>query len=287
MLLPVFRQEQVRLFNLDYILWKCKSSITNHLSENIETGERILSQVKILNDVFFNRNLHVFKELPRIVDGRKDVTKQKELSFLVDTVKNKVVPHSDKTSGVHINMPIEDSYLVFRAMDVDGIKEPITKRFLKERGVQRLNIAINTDFEPPVDNDNLIALYIDGNGSINYSKRYIFPSKTACVGLARHETEHVWQYFLRALYTGGDSERTCILAKANEHLLHSPAIAKEAEEYTEAIRNYVPYNKNYQMYKANLIERKAKEAELCECEKYDKEGERLRRTFRHIPKKFL
>lgn len=284
-LLSVFWQEKVQKFGVGHILWERLVMIANHFSENFKTGETLLTQVKVQNDLSPNRDLHVFKEFPRIVDGRKDATKQKELSFLVDTVKNRVVHHTEKTSGV--KMPVKDSYLAFRAMDVDDIKEPITKRFLKERGLQRLKLVINTDFEPSDDYENLIAIYKDYNGSINFNKFHNFTSKTACVGTARHETEHAWQYFLKALYTGGDNERTCLLAKANEHLLHSPQIFKEAEDYTEAIRNYVPYNKNYQLYKANLIERKALEAELAEREKYDREGGCLRGTFRHIPEKFL
>ena len=281
----VARQKKVQEFDVAHVLFEKLFSVTNHFSENIKTGEVILSQVKVNDGGLPNTQLHMFKEFTRIVNGKKDASKQKELLFLVNSLKNQVVKCSEQAQG--LKMPVKDSYLAFRALDVDDMKVPITKRFLKERGMQKLNIFVNTDFEPPEEYENLIALYMDKNGSINFNKHYVFPSKTACVGSSRHETEHAWHYFLRAVFTGGDDERTCMLAKTNEHLLHSPAILKEAQDYTEAIANYVPYYKNYELYKNNLIERKALMVELAEQEKYDEQGECIRKTFKHIPRKFL
>lgn len=284
-IVSVANQKRVQDFDIVHILFDRLSSVTNHFSENFRTGETILSQVKIVDSVLPNTELHVFKEFPRIIDGKKDASKQKELSYLVDRFKNQVVKHSELEKGARL--PMKDSFLAFRAMDVEDIKEPIIRRFLKERGLQRLNTPINVDFEPVAGQEDLIAIYSDVNGAVNFNKCYKFASKTDCVGTAKHESEHVWQYFLKALYTGGHNERTCLLAKANEQLLKNPRILKEAEEYTGAIADYVPFNKDFKLYKSNLIERKADAAEIIAEERYDREGEVLRKTFKHIPPKFL
>ena len=60
--MKIYRQFQQTLKKLDIptTLWEPKQILTNHLSENINTGERVLSQVKIENIEQAQKELHTY-----------------------------------------------------------------------------------------------------------------------------------------------------------------------------------------------------------------------------------
>ena len=61
----------------------------------------------------------------------------------------------------------------------------------------------------------------------------------------------------------------------------------EADKCTDAIENYVEFTEDYQAYLKNYIEAEANREGRLTREKYDRQGEKLRKSLPHIPKELL
>ena len=277
-------QKQFTELGIEDSLWNKNKIDTFYISENINTGEKVLSQVSIKDIEHPRKELHNFIEYPHIINGKFANNKKKNLSFRVNTYKQEVVSDSEITSNVKI--PKKDSFLAYRALDIDDAKEPFAKRFIKERKLEKLKLLINGNYIPEEDEKTLIAFYTDSNGSINYNKFYKFKSKSQLARTTRHEVEHAWHYYLRARYTGGDSLRTQELAKKFGRI-KTKKMQAEAEKYTHSINNYIPFTQNFKLYKKNLIEILADKQGNKAEKQYDKEGKEIRKAFPHIPKEML
>ena len=266
-----------------FIFWSPDKTTTHHISENIETGEKILSQVQISSKRKSLKQHHSFIEFPRIKNGEKINTKKKELSFDVQHNSNEVIENSIIANGVKI--PKNDSFLGYRALTIDDAKVPFAKRFLKEREMDEKEIKILPNYLPIREDENFWARFNAEDGSIEYNKLAKFPSKTKLVGTSAHEVEHSWQYFLQGLYNKeGTPWQTEMVQKFGEI---KPENIKEAEGYNEAINNYVPYYVNAEEYRNNLIERLAMHKGADTKNIYDTEGLTIRSQFKHIPKELL
>ena len=277
-------QKQFAEFGIEDSLWNKEKIDTFYLAENINTGEKVLSQVSIKDIEHPRKELHSFIEYPHTIDGKLANNNKKSLSFRVNTYKQEVVPGSEIADNV--KTPKKDSFLAYRALDIDDAQEPFAKRFIKERKLEKLKLLINKNYIPEEDEKGLIALYLDYNGSINYNKFYKFKSKSKLAGTTRHEVEHAWQYYLRARYTGGDSLRTQEIAKKFGRI-KTKQMQTEAEKYTHSINNYVPFTQDFELYKKNLIEIHANKQGNNAEKQYDREGKEIRKAFPHIPPEML
>ncbi len=270
-------------------LWTPIKVIANHLSTT-KNGEKILSQVKITDMETPTKEIHTFIEFPRKTDKNKK-TSLKLLSYMVNTLTGKVLPKSKKTEGV--KFPSDDSFLNFRAMDINDAIEPITRFFVKKRSLKKADIKINPEYYPQNEDEKLFAAHFDpNNGSINFNINYRPASKTGLVGTAAHEAEHGWQYFLKALsgHAAGDWEEGAFETFGK---LCDEKLVREARRYTKSIENYTPLSEELKQsgkideYRDNYIEKMANKAGEKARKKYDIEGKQLRRSFPHIPEKFL
>jgi len=277
-------QEKFKKLDIPTTLWESEKILTNHVSEDINTGKKVISQVKIENIKQPQKELHTFIEYPHIINGKKENCDIKFLSYRVNTKLDKVIENTITAQGVKI--PQKDSFLRYRAVDTESMKKPITKRFIKERKLEKLKLNINTQYTPKADESSLIAIYTDYDGTVNYNKMHMFKSKSRLVSVARHEVEHAWQYYLRARHTGGTNQRNMEIAKKYGSL-KTKALNKEAERCTKAIDNYTPYQVDFKKYHNNYIEVKARKAGLKARNQYDKEGKIIRKSFPYIPEEFL
>lgn len=277
-------QKQFAELGIEDSLWNKNKIDTFYLSENINTGEKVLSQVSIKDLEHPRKELHSYTEYPHIIDGKLANNYKKNLSFRVNTYKQEVVTNSKTENNVKI--PKKDSFLAYRALDIDDAKEPFARRFIKERKLKKIKLLINKNYIPEEDEKGLIAIYLDSNGSINYNKFYKFKSKSKLAGTTRHEIEHAWQYYLRARYTGGNTPRTQEIAKKFGKI-KTKQQQKEAAEYTNSINNYVPFTQDFELYKKNLIEILANKQEKQVRKQYNKEGQEICKAFPHIPPEML
>ena len=267
------------------ILWSHIDTVTNHLSENEKTGEKILTQTTIVPVKGRNQKRHTFIEFPHIVNNK--ITKKflKFLSFNVRNKDNTVVKKSIESIGVKI--PENDYFLGFRALTKEDSKEPLTRHFLKEKKLDNKNIRIDKDYNPLNETHNgFMAKFDADEGIIKFNKDYQFKSKSQLVNTSAHETEHAEQYFLQALLNGGDTQwQTEMAQKFGE--LKDPELIKKAKIYDESIENYVPFWKNQKAYRENTIEKLAKEAGAIQENVYNTLGNTIRADFPHIPKELL
>lgn len=270
-------------------LWKNTKTITNHLCENINTGEKVLSQTRIENIKYPSKQLHSFIEFPHIIDGKRQDNNKKLLQYMVNTKNNKIYSDFQKSEGLKNPRKIfRDMFLPFRALSMDEIIIPLTKFFIKQRGLSRMELIINTNFMPQYPREErLTAFFLSSNGSINFNKQNIAKSKSNLVSTIRHEVEHGWQYYLDARnIENPESEwQTKIFKKFGE--IKNPELKAEAEKYTESIDNYIQYYEDYEKYKKNYIEVMAEKAGNQARGKYNRKGQELRNSFPYIPRELL
>ena len=273
------------------ILWNLREIITNHTSINKNTGEKILSQVKISNIETPTKQKHTFIEYPGIINGKLQEGKKKILSFIVNGYTFKIRQGSEFKQGT--KFPKYDTYLPYRALSIDDSKAAFTLKFIKEKKLSNALIEINPDYYPKNEDDKLYAADFNPlNGSINFNRLFKPVSKTRVVGLARHETEHAWQYFLRSRFAEPVTKWEEFI---NETFgkIKSKKLLHEAKRYTKSIKNYVALTKyledsgKIQEYRDNYIEVKASKAGTKARKEYDRQSKIIRNDFKHIPKEYL
>ena len=284
-----FKEQMNSLFslaNLQDSFWKRCKTFTNHLSENVNTGAKILSKVEI-KPAKYHRNEHNFVEYPEIINGMKLKTNKKYLSFKVSNNGTKVIPRTHKESA-GIKYPKDDEFLAIRGLDINDAKEPITRYSIHKRNLDNADIEINTNYLPKIDGseDALIAFYNDINGTINYNRFYSFCSKSKLANTAAHETEHSRQWMLHARNTGGETLYTITLAKKLGPLTDINEII-EAQKCTKSIDNYVQFDEDYKKYYDSYIERMARERGKQAEESYNRQKQVIRSNFKHIPEELL
>ena len=275
-------QENLNAFNLQNVLCKKGMVKTNHVSDNINNGEKILSKTTITTDpVSYSDFLHTFVEYPKIKNGKIERKPVKSLEFGVDGSYN-VDYASINANGV--KSPNNDSFLGYRILGIDDMKEPITEKFMKDRGVANLGYIINTNYLPENGSETLCGLFYDGN--IMFNKLHDFKSKSNFVSTSSHEVEHGWQYYLDARNGGKRGENLEEIGRTYGEITNKK-LKKEADVYTKSIDNYVPHYVDYARYRKNYIEIKANKAGAKAKQEYDEQGKIIREDFRHIPKELL
>ena len=273
------------------MLWNLKEIITNHTSINSKTGEKILSQVKITDIKTPTKQRHTFIEYQSILNEKLQEGKKKLLSFLVNGHTDKVIPNSAINQGVRF--PKNDTYLPYRALSIDDSKEPLTRKFIKEKKLENALIEINPNYYPENEDDKLYAADFNPlNGSINFNRLFQPASKTRVAGMAKHEAEHAWQYFLRSRVSESTTEWEEFI-KETFGKIKSKKLLREAKRYAKSIKNYIALTKELeesgkvQEYRDNYIEKKASKAGAKIRKEYDEQGKVIRNNFTHIPKEYL
>ncbi len=268
------------------LLWTPVKFFTNHLSENIITGEKVLTQVTQSNLMKPQKETHTFVEYPHIINGKIQNYAKKILRFSVDTLneykinKNNILEQNSK-------LPQNDSFLGIRALDINDSKTAFTQKFLSERKLKNKRIKINPNYIAGNNDEELMKGMFDPNeGVINFIKGYIFKSKSEVCHTSRHETEHGWQFYLHARNTkGGASEWEEKIYNLFRDL--PKKLKKEAEEYTKSIRSYVTISENREQYRKNFIEMCANEQGNKSRILYNNERAEIQKEFPHIPIELL
>ena len=265
-------------------LWTPIQFITNHLSQNIYTGEKVLSQSKITGMQKPTKEIHEIIEFPHIINEKIQGAKKKFIRYVVNSITNKKVDGSEISQGVRF--PKKDSFLPFRALDIESSKSGLTERFLKDKKLSNIFVEIQTNYSPKPEEEKASALFSGEDGVIQFNKRYKIKSKSKLAETAGHETEHVKQWFLHARNTGGNSEWQINIAQMFGGLKTKKA-RNEAKRCTKSIRNYVYIDEDLEKYRKNYIEMKARKAGTRAKKQYDKEGQSVRKNFPHIPQELL
>ena len=90
-----------------------------------------------------------------------------------------------------VKFPENDKFLAFRFLNREQKQEALAKYFLKQNGLERANVEVDTgkDLVP----ENASAVFSHGYGSIYFKEnpQYTSPAKSAA-----HEAEHAYQYCL-------------------------------------------------------------------------------------------
>lgn len=267
------------------ILWGKGKTETNHVAENIYTGEIVQSQVRINPSKNKNRKFHTFIEYPHIKNKKVENKPAKFLSFAVRNKYQTVIKKSIQSQGVKV--PQNDSFLGFRALSINDSKEPFAKRFLKERNMADKNIAIDTEYNPINEkNTKFKALFQAEEGEITYNKDAKFDSKSSVVATSAHEAEHSRHFFLQGLLNEGGTPWQNDMAKKFGKLTDEELI-NEAKTYDEAIKNYVPFWKDREAYSKNEIEILANQKGFMAKNLYEYEGTVIQKDFPHIPPEML
>ena len=276
---------------LKNLLWNLKEIITNHTSINKETGEKVFSQVKIDNLETPTKQRHTFIEFPHILNGKIQRGKKKLLRFLVNGYTDKILKDTVVNKGVRF--PERDTYHPYRALTINDAKEPLTRKFIREKKLRKALIEINPDYYPKDEDDKLYAADFDPmNGSINFNRLFKPASKTRVAGMAKHEAEHAWQYFLRSRCAMPVTEWEEFISQTFGEI-KSNKLLREARRYAKSIKNYVALTKDLedagriQEYKDNYIEKMASKAGAKIRKEYDIQGKVIRDNFKHIPKEYL
>ncbi len=260
-------------------LWNKDKIQTNYIAENINNGNKILSKVEINTNPNQNYETHSFIEYPQIINNKVTKSENKFLSFNVDKSNNQYIEGSEKHKNV--DFPKNDKFLGFRALEINDMKEPITRYFINQRGLDNSDFNINTNY---IGDEHLRAFY--QNGMICFNKLYNMKTKDKLVSTSRHEVEHGWQHFLDARNTGGiDYFYKYIAIKYGP--IRNTKLQKEADKCTTSIKNYVPYTVNYKAYKRNYIEIMADKRGKEARNEYSKQGNTIRNNFKHIPEEML
>lgn len=258
----------------------------DHLATIKSEDEKILSRTSVVNMDTIGKSIHRFIEFPHVVANKVKKNLSKILYFEVNQSTGKIIRDTLFADGIKYSQ--NDKFLQFRAYDIDGMKEPITYKFLKDKKVNNLNVVVYTDYVPKSDLDKkrLSACFNPNLGVIKYNEMYRHKSKSAVVNSARHEVEHVWHYYLDARNSG---ETTGWQGEVYQRFgpIRDKKLKHEADKCSDAIANYVSYDEDYEAYRSNYIEDSAYTIAEKFGEKYVRQGEKLRRSLPHIPEHLL
>ena len=255
------------------ILWTNNSSQMHYVSKNMRTGDVIHTQTSMEN-ISTPRSAKC-----SFVQYESKNEPEKSLSFKVNLLNDKISNVSTKNT----KLPKNDTFLKFRAIDINTSKEMVCNYFIKQQNLEKLKLKVDTSRKL---DERLIALYDDENGAINFNKDYDFRSKHNLVKAARHEVEHAWQWFLHARNTGGSNPRAMELAKKFGRI-RKGKLQEIADKCTRSISTYVPYSENTAAYRKNWVEKAANKAGMKAVSAYDKQGTCLRKQFPHIPRELF
>lgn len=290
-LMKVYKEtrEFFRIHRKATALWEPESIITNHLCENVENGNKVLSQVSITNLRKPSNNIHTYIEFPHIENGKRTNMVKKLLSFVVNSKKHELNPKGLVHEEGGIKIPAKDTFLAIRALPVEDMKQTITEMFLKRRKLKDKEITIYPNYLPHNERDekSLTAFFSWSDGSINFNKHHKFISKSKLLHAIRHEVEHAWQFYIDARNTHGARSEWQEYIFKKFGIIRNKTLKAEADKYTYAIDNYVPYHKDYNLYKNNYIEVMANKAGQKVSETYDLEGTSIRNSFPYIPQELL
>lgn len=123
--------EEMKKLGIETFLWERTTTRTDQVSRNINTGETIVTRTQIKNKPYSEEEEHIFIEFPHITNGKVKIQNPKMLFFKVNKHTKEYIQASEIKDGVC--MPTNDSFLGFRAMDLEDSKEPLTRRFIQER----------------------------------------------------------------------------------------------------------------------------------------------------------
>lgn len=267
-------------------LWTPVKFYTNHFSENIETGEKVLTKTLRKNILKPQKEVHSFIEFPHITKEKDKKGTKKILEFIVNASDgHKINPKKLRESNVRL--PQNDPFLGIRALDIEDSKKALAKKFLSERKLKNKMITINPQYLPETSDEELLKGLFDPNdGSLNFVKSYKFKSKSDVCATARHETEHGWQFYLHARNTkGGATKWEEKIYKTFGDLPQK--LEQEAQKYTTSIQNYVSSGENLEKYRQNYIEELAFKEGLLARKKYDAQRAEIKKLFPHIPSELL
>ena len=268
-----------------FMFWNHKSTTVDHAAYNLDKDELILTQVKVKNKSNSSQQTHSFVQYPRIRSGKKTPEKLKQLKFTVRG-DNSVVESTIEASDKNI-IPQNDSYLGYRALTMEDSKIPFVRRYLRERNMADKGVSVEPQFNPrQYTDENFSALFDAEDGSVKFNKDHKILSKGRLANTSRHEVEHSWHYFLQASLNGGGTPWQTEMAQKFDKIKNKRTL-KEAKNYDRSINTYVHYYEDAARYRRNYIEIKAREAGAEAQEAYDFEGQDIRRSFTHIPSKFL
>lgn len=268
------------------LFWSPVKFFTNHLSENIDNGTKILTQVLRTNLLKPQKETHTFIEFPHIISGKIKSNPKKILKFTVNTLNgHKVNPKNIFEQGA--KFPQNDSFLGIRALDIEDSKTAFAQKFLDEKGLKNKRIKINPDYIPTDDREELAKALFDPNeGSINFVHGHKYTSKSEVCATSRHETEHGWQFYLHARNTkGGTTPWEEKIYNLFGDLPKSQR--KEAQSYTDSIKSYVTIAENREQYRQNYIEKLANEQGTKARILYNHERAEIQKEFPHIPQELL
>lgn len=270
--------------NILKVLWKKIKIENNHLCENINTGEKIFSRSSVTNIKQPAKQLHSFIEFPHVINGKRAGNKRRILQFMVNSNENSVTQILTQKNA---HMPKKDSFIIFRALDFDTLKESITKFFIEKRGLSKTNIEIQTEYKPLCEEvDKFTAFFTPVNGQICFNKFWKFKSKPKIVLTSRHEVEHGWQYYLDARNTSSkNSWQSAIADKFGP--IRGKNLKQEADKYTQSIQNYVHYYESFKEYKNNYIEKMSDKAGEKAQKQYETQAAEIRQEFPYIPDEML
>lgn len=270
--------------NILKALWNQKKIENNHLCENINTGEKIFSRSSVTNLKQPTKHIHSFIEFPHIINGKRTGNKKRILQFMVNSRDNSVTQVITQQNAY---MPKKDSFIIFRALDFDTLKESITKFFIEKRGLSKMNIGIQTEYKPLCEEiDRLIAFFTPVNGQICFNKFWKFKSKPKIVSTSRHEVEHGWHYYLDARNTGGGNPWQSEIANKFGPI-REKNLKQEADKCTQSIQNYVHYYESFEEYKNNYIEEMGDKAGRKAQKQYETQAAEIRQEFPYIPDEML
>lgn len=175
-------------------------------------------------------------------------------------IKNDI-PHIIGTNQTtNVKIPTNDKFLPFRLyVDREAQQVALTRYFLKKRGLENLNIRIETNSKAVAE--NAAAHFSSINGTIAYKKISKYSPQ---VGTVSHEAEHAYQHSLigRIGKAKTEYEKKCaeIFPK-----IESKTKKKEALDYAKARDKYPKLSRTEDLsqnkdYYDNLLEIKAREA---------------------------
>lgn len=177
----------------------------------------------------------------------------------------------------NVKFPQNDKFLPFRFIIDDKLKlRALTKFFIKEKGLGKLDIRINI-----TDNmgENAAGDFSEIDNMISYNKKHI----GNVVGLAAHEVEHAYQYRQIGRVGKGYSKY------GRNSLKYYGKIdgikeSMEAHKYSVASLNYPKLKDNEDLsknmdYINNYLEVKARESEKKAVNEYHELGKELNKQF--------
>lgn len=285
-IIDVYKQNRKAFEDLDILttLWKKTKIENNHFCENINTSEKIFSRSSVTNIKQPTKHIHSFIEFPHVINGKRAGNKRRILQFMVNSIENSVTQILTQKNA---HMPKKDSFIIFRALDFDTLKESITKFFIEKRGLNKMNIGIQTEYKPLCEEvDRLTAFFTPVNGQICFNKFWKFKSKSKIVSTSRHEVEHGWHYYLDARNTGGGNPWQSQIADKFGPI-REKNLKQEADKYTLSIQNYVHYYESFEEYKNNYIEKMGDKAGRKAKKQYETQATEICQEFPYIPDEML